>query len=248
MTRGTRGATGRRRRRALPALLPLLLTLAAAAALAGCKPELQTETFTLHSLAPSQARALARPYVLGSSGEVTVSGRPPALTVTGSRRSIDAVRAMLERYDRPPAAIRLHYQLVEADGAGAPDSSIADVVAALHQLFRYRGYRLLADAYIQTTEGQASSQQLATSAGMRYTLIAVAGRVSTDSAGAPTVSIETHLRDPGHRDVLGSTVTVQSGHTLVIGSARPDPRQGALILVLRPTILEGKGRAPGGRQ
>lgn len=220
-------------------LLPLAIALGLAATSAGCRPGLQTQTFTLHSLRPSQAKALASPYVLGSNGRVTVSGQPPAITIAGSRRSIEAVRAMLARYDRVPASVRLHYQLVEADGAGATDSSVADVAALLRKMFRYRSYHVVGNALVRMSEGTRATQLIRTDDGMVYRLDTVVTGVPADT-GAARMTIETHLQIPHGEEVFANTISgVRSGGVVVVGSARPDAH-GALILILRPTI-EGQG-------
>jgi type II secretory pathway component GspD/PulD (secretin) len=221
-----------------------------AAAVAGCvllaltactaRPKLETETFQLHSLGASQAQKLAEPYVSGSGGLVTASGNPPVMTVRGTAASLGAIKEMLARYDHPLATVLLRYQIIEADGFAQQDSSIADVVTELRRLFRFRGYRLVADAVIRGTEYSNVEQQVA-APDQRYDIATSILSVSSDSAGA-VATVSTDLRSTSGR-LLSSSVTVADGQTVVLGSARPDPRGGALILVLRPTIESQRGPA-----
>lgn len=232
--RGRQGAPANRNTAPATRAMFVLLAGMVLATIAGCRPELRTQTYTLRSLNPAQARQLATPYVEGTGGTVDVSTDPPAMTVHGPRASLDAIAAMLRRYDRPPVTVTLHYQVIEADGFAGADSAIADVESALRQVFRFKGYRLVADGVVNGTEFSDHLQQHLAGATGDFDLTTNIGRV-TGVGDSLAAVVRTQLVFNRHL-ALTAAVTVTNGQTMVMGSARPDAKRGALILVVRPRI------------
>lgn len=231
------------------------------AALMGCDARDGTETRTirLSYMSPDQALELIEPYV-GSLENIRRTTSPAALTITAPAARIDQIEELLDRFDVPAPGVQLRFQLIEADGFTQADSSIADVEAALRELFRFRGYRLIAEAFAAGSSRTSTSHALI---GPRNTPLQLAvdigqvmmGRSSQDSAasaaatargpGNPndvsatavqrTVELRVSLLAGGEL-VLQSAVTVPHGQTVVLGTARPFADMGALILVVRPEI------------
>jgi hypothetical protein len=131
----------------------------------------------------------------------------------------------------------LRFQIVEADGFTETDPAIADVRDALRELFRFRGYRLAAEAVIRVNGG-SFSQDVATTSGPTYRLTAEhVALIRGDGPQAGNVSINNlGLWIGEDQRVLQTSLTVPVGQTVVVGSARPSNSGPTLILVVRTTL------------
>lgn len=217
--------------RARPGVVALVVLLGAL--VAGCGGEAtETRTFDVAHMNPEQAAELVRPYVGGSEGgEMSVFGR--GITVRATPEKLRQIEEVLRRYDRPEPGVRLHFQLIEADGAGETDPRISNVESALRELFRFEGYRLLDEAQMGSVAGSRSTQVFR--AGDRqYGIEAWISDVRRGEDGG-TARLSVELRTTAG-PVLETTMNVPMGKTVVLGSGRPDPDQGALILTVRPEL------------
>ncbi|MGE0439963.1 MAG: hypothetical protein AB7S39_05690 [Gemmatimonadales bacterium] len=203
-----------------------------AAVLGGCRsePALETETFTLNRLRGDEAADLIKPYA-GAAGAVTARGS--ALTVQATPERLDQVREVLRQLDRVRPAVRLHFQLIEADGPSKADPAIADVEAELRKLFRYEGYRLLNEAVVGGAEG-SSIEQIVGKAADSFQLNATIGEVR-GSADSGTVQLQVGVRS--NWGSLSTTVNARAGQTLVVGNAQLVRGGGTLILTVRPDLV-----------
>lgn len=200
----------------------------------GCDSRTETRTFLLEHMSPPNARNLVEPYVPAGSANVRISSNPPALTVAASAERIEQIEEMLNRLDVAAPDMQLRFQLIEADGFTDSDPAIADVEAALRDLFRFRGYRLAADAMVAASQYSRSTQRLLGFGDTPLFLQVNVMRLSrTDDAGS--VHLEVTLAGP-EGDILSTGVVVPGGQTVVLGTARPFQDRGALILVVRPEI------------
>lgn len=173
--------------------------------------------------------------VLDAPGSVSHSGS--MLTVRETRDNLEKIRRVLQKIDRARPMVRLHFQLIEADGAGPVDPAIAEVEAELRKLFRYEGYRLLHQAVVGGTEGSRIEQVVGPhdEANAGYILIATIGAVrATDDSG--TVQLEVGVRNP-YGGALMTTVNARAGQTLVVGNAQIIHGGGTLILTVRPEFV-----------
>ena len=216
-----------------------LTLLVITAAACGTAPSLDTETFELQHVDAAQAAVLIEPYVFAdrpdAPGSVSHSGS--MLTVRETRDNLDKIRRVLQEIDRSRPMVRLHFQLIEADGAGPVDPAIAEVEAELRKLFRYEGYRLLHQAVVGGTEGSRIEQHVGPrdEANPGYILIAAIGPVrATDDSG--TVRLEVGIRNP-YGGALMTTVNARDGQTLVVGNAQIIHGGGTLILTVRPEFV-----------
>lgn len=213
----------------------LALVLLLVALVAGCGGEgTETRTFDVAHMNPQQAAELVGPYVGGEeAGEMSVFGQ--GLTVRAAPEKLRQIEEVLRRYDRPEPGVRLHFQLIEADGPGETDPRIANVESALRELFRFEGYRLLDEAQMGTVAGSRSTQVFR--AGDRqYGINAWISDVRTGESGG-TARLGVELRTTAG-SVLETTMNVPLGKTVVLGSGRPDPDQGVLILTVRPERVD----------
>ncbi len=212
-----------------------------AALLAACSPRgpnLDTRTFALKYLRGSDAIPIVVPYVYtdrpNAKGVFSVSDN--AITVSETPDNLDKIARVLAQYDRPRPFVRLTFHLIEADGAATTDPVIRDVEATLRQLFRFRGYRLVAEGVVSATEKGEVTQVLGSET-EHYALESSVQRLA-GSADSATVELSVHLflfGGPGGS--FRTTVTIPVGKTAVLGNVQPLPRGRTLILTVRPEVL-----------
>jgi len=216
--------------------LSLSGTLALLTALAACADRgRDARTFELSHLDPAQAQEMLEPYVEGGATNIRRSDRPRAVTVTASAERLEQIQDLLARYDVPAPNVQLRFQLIEANGFTTVDPAIADVEAALRDLFRFNGYRLVAESVISARMFSNTAQRLVGADGVSYSLVASVGSVAS-SGNSSSADISVELGAEGTGRILNTSVVVPGGQTVVLGSARPAGNRGALILVVRPTI------------
>jgi type II secretory pathway component GspD/PulD (secretin) len=214
----------------------IMIPVLVCAVLGGCGASSggeETRTIPLAHMKPDQALMLVEPY-MGSLEKVRATERPAALTITASGLKLDQIQDLLRRYDVPFRNVRLRFQIIEADGFTTNDSAIAEVETALRQLFRFRGYRLIAEALAAGASGSVTSHQLIGPGDITLHLEVGVGQVS-GLEDRKAVELNVELNGP-RGTILRSGVTVPHGQTVVLGTARPFPNMGALILVVRPEI------------
>lgn len=207
----------------------------------GCQAGTETRTYELQHIRPEEAFGMLEPYVPGGGDNMRLTNTPPALTITAPVTRLEQVEGVLRTYDRARPDVQLRFQIIEADGFTATDPAIADVQHALQDLFRFRGYRLVSEGIAQAKAPGRLHQQMA--AGERqYSITAALERVITANAGA-AVELGIELRSAGDL-VLTTSLTVPSGQTVVVGSARAQADGNTLILVVRPLIRQQWGETP----
>lgn len=145
-----------------------------------------------------------------------------------------ALLALPSTGDAQAQSVILSFQVIEADGFTERDPAIEDVRQTLQELFRFRGYRLAAEAVIRVSHG-SFSQKLATADGAAYHIGAdQVVLVEAESAGAPTIALSDLALHVTNGDRLISTsLRVPVGQTVVVGSGRPSSDGPTLILVVR---------------
>ena len=190
---------------------------------------MENRTFELHRLSNDDAVALVTPYVREGG---MVSGENRLITVREKKDRLDAIAALLAKYDGNENAVDvlLDVQIVEANGFEARDTAIADIEATLRETFRYRGYRLAGEARIQAREGSQFRRSLG-----RYALEGRVDRLST-SRNEQRIPLDIQLRGPGEGGMveIAGTVTGTIGKPTVVGQSTG---KGAVILVIRPSVV-----------
>ena len=215
-----------RTRTIVPALALLLIS-------AGCRRnlEFETRTFQLQHIDGREASALVDPYVYPGTanrdpGELSVTAS--AITVRETPDNLDRIEQMLAEMDQPRADVRLHFQLIEADGFTGSDPAIAEVVSELEKIFRFGGYRLAGEAFVSATDRSEIHQRLRAS-GEDYE---IAGRVLQLSPGTMRLQ-EVALFGAETGQLLSTTVNVRTGQTLVLGSSPKAGTSTTLLLTVR---------------
>ena len=215
-----------------PARLPLL-ALATLLAVAGCDnaATLETRTLMLQNLEINEAAQLIEPYLYGEGRESTslaISGTDRALTVRGTPENLDRIEQMLAEYDQPQPDIRLHFQLIEADGFTERDPRISEVEAELREIFQFGGYRLAGEAFVTATDGAEVLQGLQGSDDL-YEVFARVYRVSAEIIRLDEVRLEGRSLGVGFQ----TAVNIRPGQTLVLGSSPLSGSTTTLLLAVR---------------
>ena len=95
-----------------------LITASVGALFLGCGDSLEVRTFTLERLEAEAAFGLVDPYVYrdreGKPGTMSIS--EGLITVRELPENLDRIAEVLEEFDRARAAVRLHFQLIQANG------------------------------------------------------------------------------------------------------------------------------------
>src|SRR2546429_3044800 len=200
-------------------------------------PSLDTRTFALKYLRGSDAVSIVVPYIYtdrpNAKGVFSVSDN--AITVRETPDNLDKIARVVAEYDGPRRFVRLTFHLIEADGATTTDPAIRDVEAALRHLFRFQGYRLVAEGVVSATEKSEVTQMLATTP-EHYLLSASVQRIA-GLADSATVELSVRLELLDRTARFNTTVTIPVGKTPVLGNvqARPDGR--TLVLPVRTELI-----------
>lgn len=175
---------------------------------------LETRTFRVEHMDAREAAELVDPYVYGSreGAEGAVSVVDGALTVRETRANLDEIERVLAEYDLPRPDIRLHFQLIEADGFTDSDPRIAEVEDELRKLFRFQGYRLAGEATVVAADF-ADVHQLIRAGDDAYSLDVNVSRVGPDGTRLQNVTLV------GRGVELSTSVNVRPGQTVVLGSS-----------------------------
>lgn len=220
-------------------MLQVIPAIVVAILLAGAcgQEKLETRTFELQFLNPNEAEEMVLPYVYVDRPDApgVVTSFSAGITVRETRDNLDRIQRVLEEYDRPKPGVRLHYQLIEADGASESDPRIADVEAALRELFRFEGYQLIAEAPMGAIEGSGSTQTMIHGPAEYWIRSEVQMIRGKGDAGAVTLNV--HLQSSMGGEI-GTQMTVPVNQTVVLGSMQRARERGALILTVRPELVQ----------
>ena len=197
-------------------------------------PELDIQTFTLEHRSAYEAEALIGPYVFTDRpmNQGTMSATNTALTVRETRDNLEKIARVLEEFDQPLDAIRLRFQLIEADSFQETDPGIAEITEELKSLFQFEGYRLMGEALVTVAGGYMDDQE----ASQRFLgteevfLIQLQARVERPGS----VRLNPIRLWMGEQEViLETSVNVRKGQTVVIGGARGWDNSQSYILVVK---------------
>ena len=140
---------------------------------------------------------------------------------------------MLEEFDQVRADIRLHFQLIEADGFTDTDARISAVEAELRKIFQFRGYRLAAEAFVTATNRSDIGQQMQGP----DDLYQISGQVEWVRPGTVRLENVTLYAESSGRG-LETTVNIRPGQTLILGSSPKGGSTATLLLTVRAEEAE----------
>ncbi len=222
-------------------IVALGILAAATLALTACQgPELETRTFQVQYLPTYQIDQLIAPYVFTDreTNPGMMSATEGAVTVRETADNLAKIERVLAEYDRPKPMVMLNFQIIEANGDTDTDPAIAAVEAELRRLFRFDGYELLAETQVAAIQGTGIRQAVGGSRPDEG--FQINGGVTEVRRGAEstTVTLDVQLWVTGGPPVLETSVTVPTGHSVVLGTANSRLHEGALILVVRAEVAE----------
>jgi hypothetical protein len=173
-----------------------------------------------------------------------------SLLIQGPSQQIDAVVAVLEALDVPStrrgSSFEVYGYLIAAsqheEGLEGITPALEPVTKQLADLFGYRGFRLLDTVFLLNRHGSEGRVDGSFELDGKTTKFAFSfdrGRVLPDGDGQHTVRLDgLHLiTDAGAS--LTTDVDVKEGQTVVVGKARLDVGEGALVLVIRTEVADG---------
>ncbi len=212
-------------------------------------PALQVRTFDLRNLRPQDAAKLVSPYVQSPGGGVYDAGSISAITVRETPQVLAVMDSLLRDHDRARATFVLRFQLIAALDSAVKDPRIEGIDAALRGLFRFAGYRLLA-------EGSTTAQEMQD---FSLTMVGGAEQFRIDgnvwnlmrTGGDGSLRVGVALKDLGSAEkphnptlteLFSTGVTMPVGQSVVLGSAAQGQQLPALILVVQPTLAGGARR------
>jgi hypothetical protein len=211
----------------------------------GRTPNLETRTFRLQSLDDHVAVAIIEPYVYGDRPNApgAVAAMQGVLTVRETSDNLDKIARVLEEFDSPRQSVTLHFQVILANGAGSADPAIAEVEEELRKLFRFVGYRLVAQGSVTGLEQSHVNQKMFTEnpdnqtfSRVMFGFYDVNANIGQVIAGGESGMVELHVELTGNSSVLfGSSVVLGIGNTIVLGTLQLPDNQ-ALILTLRAEL------------
>jgi hypothetical protein len=212
---------------------PLMLFVALTTA---CGPRVETRTFDLEYLSPEEVENLIVPYVFNENARLSIGTH--AVSVRETPANLDQIALVLERYDRPKPGVRLHFQLIRANGSERTDPEIAEVESALRKLFRFKGYDLVAQAIVAGVEGSQAQQAIvAEGSGTEYSISAnILDVQAAGDSGTVRVLVNLFVEEVG--TALQTGVNLRVGQTAVLGNVQPDPQSDTIILTVRPEFVE----------
>ena len=206
---------------------------------------LETRTFRLRSLDDSVARTIIDPYVFWDRPDApgTVTAVQGVLTVRETSDNLDRIARVLEEFDSPRQSVTLHFQVIVANGGGSADPAIAEVEEELRRLFRFAGYRLVAQGSVTGLEQSYVNQKMFTQdpnnqarARLMFSVYDVDADIGKVMGGGESGMVELKVQLGGNGNLLfGASVVLGIGNTIVLGTLQLPDNQ-ALILTLRAEL------------
>lgn len=219
--------------------------------------EMSVRTFALRSLPAADAAKLVAPYVQSPLGGVFDVSGARAITVRERASVIATIDSVLREFDPSPVVVRLTFQLIETTSNTQRDPAIAPVETALRGLFKFQGYRLLAESTILASaigdfastmangedrfglSGAISRVTTGKDATVRLTVAlrpSPTPRTATAGAESNEAAATQMLAMFSQRDILSTGLTMPLNQTVILGSGAPDAGDRVLILVVRSEV------------
>jgi len=202
-------------------------------------PTLETRTFALQYIEPRTAEELIQPYVYADRAQAsgTMSVTDNTVTVRETADNLERIARVLAQYDVPSPWVRLHFQIIEADGPGQSDERIQALEGELRELFRYEGYRLVAEA-VMSGAARSHVEQVIGAGGRaaeRYMLGVDIGAIrSIGDSGFVSLDVTLQSRERG---ALQTRINARTGQTIVLGNAQLSSAAGTTILAVRAEFV-----------
>lgn len=191
--------------------------------------------FALVHQSAADAVSLVYPY-LSEAGTVELRPGGNALVVRDTPSVIASVTGLLRDFDRPAQNLKLEIQLISA-GAGEPGESglSPELETRLQKLLRYRSYRLLASSKVDASEGLDVLAALNADyeVDFRFGLVGSDRRVKLNG-----FRVLRRDGDAGVKPLIHTNLNLSLDLPMVLGLARTESSERALMVVLHCTRLE----------
>jgi len=187
-------------------------------------------TFELDHQSAAEAVALVYPY-LSELGTVELRPGSNALVISDTKEIVERVVALLEDFDRPAQSMQLEIQIVSAGaGEAADDSGLSpELEARLQKLLRYRSYRLVASSRVDAAEGWDVLSPMGPDYEVDFRLGLVGADRRVKLHGFRVLKRE---GDSETKPLIHTNLNLQLGRPMVLGLARTESSERALMVVL----------------
>jgi hypothetical protein len=209
-----------------------------ATALTACgQSSLETRTFDLQHLDPEVAYEIVFPYIFvdrpQDPGTVTFSRESRTLTVRERPDNLNQIARVLEERDSARPGVALYFRVIDAvEDDADPDPELAEVEAALREVFRFRSYRLVGEAVVRASDRSDFRQRIAGPAA--YSINGKLWGIQSRDDGQLSARLTVEFWSDQNTPALQTTVNLVDGRTLVLGTAGGRGDESALILAVRP--------------
>ncbi len=230
--------------------LPLIVFIVA---IAGCNPsdtsdagslpkpswvgvELETRTFKLQHMEPSEAAALVGPYVYvdrpGAPGALSYFIGTPLISVRETPDNLDKIGRMLTEFDagRSEQQFRLHFQIVDANGTATNDPRLEVVEQELRKVFRFEGYTLIGEAHVTASTGRFEVNVNRHIDRLNASATPVRSRQTYRISGEILQDAKMSLNITMGQGEIRTSFSFYAGQTVVLGSMTIDERTVFVVL------------------
>lgn len=219
-------------RKLAPAALAFLL---ASIALAGAR---EVRVFQVRFRSALDAANLIEP-LLSSDGSVTLQSGKSMLTVQDDAEVLQRVAELLANWDVPPPSFQVRVRVLLASTNPPPPGPAAPLIegvgAEISKLFHYTSYEEVDSLRITAAEGSSVEAAVGGLYYLRFQLRAA----SADAERVQLGQLELLRRERGKEEdievlhpLLRTTVSMRLGQTTILGAARSEGANQALIVVL----------------
>ncbi|MFQ5876534.1 MAG: secretin N-terminal domain-containing protein [Acidobacteriota bacterium] len=236
------------RRRACVAYVALLALLSVLAPwpAAGTPPEeasgLATRVFNIQYKTVDAVYLLVSP-ALGPLGSIRAEPHRRTLTVADTPQNLRRIADLIASFDIPPRSVEVSVQLILASsGPGSvrpvppPIRGVIERLSALST--RWNDYRLLGNARVLSTEGEASSLQV----GDRYRVDFRVDEISGDSRIIRFKPFELRRREmtvegrESYSRVMRTVLNLRDSQLFIVGASRMERSNRALFMTITASL------------
>ncbi|MFH1175762.1 MAG: hypothetical protein V1750_00025 [Acidobacteriota bacterium] len=218
------------RSRGLAAVCALLATLAVA-------ETREVRVFQVRFRPVREAASLVEP-LLSTNGSMLLQPKLGTITVQDESEVIRRVTEALASWDVAPLSYQVRVRLVLASTTpptpGPPGPLIEGIGSGLQKLFHFSSYQEVDTLRITAADGST----VEAAAGGRYSLRFVLRATARDPERLQLGPLEVSRRERGNdgvevlRPLLRTTVSLRLGQTAIVGAARSEGANQALVLIL----------------
>lgn len=178
--------------------------------------------------------------LLSARGTVELQPESNTLVIRDQPGAIRRIVRVLSAFDHPPRPVRLELKMIEAGprGVSPPASSTLDpkLIHQLHELLRFDTYRVVAQATLQTREGEIVRYDLGSIYRVRFRL----GTAIQQRLKLKGFTIERGAKPAAAKSppLIHADLNLWLSEPLVLGLTRDESSKHALMVVVRGQLEE----------